>query len=90
MLEMKITPRLQHVLSVATEIAAREEHSHVGVEHVTRAILEDPNAVPTQVMRGLGLDVENIGTEIAEAMQTDDYKARSCTAQFLDGTRVHY
>lgn len=88
--EVTKTPRLQHILDAAAEIAALEGHSHVGVEHVVRAILKDPRAIPTQVMKRLDLDVERIETEIAAAMHTDGYKALSRNAQLLDGTRVQY
>lgn len=47
---LTVTPRLQAVLDRAAETQRERGQDFVGVEHVMIAILEDPRAVPTQVL----------------------------------------
>lgn len=44
------TPRLQELLAKAAEMQKERGKDFVGVEHLMIAILEDPRALPTQVL----------------------------------------
>ncbi|MFD9981555.1 Clp protease N-terminal domain-containing protein [Streptomyces massasporeus] len=44
------TPRLHTVLEAAEALARSLGHEHVGTEHVFLAIVQDVEAVPTQVL----------------------------------------
>lgn len=48
--EFTPTPRYEQVLQAAADLAAQLGHRHVGVEHLFLAIIQDPHAVPTQVL----------------------------------------
>ncbi|WP_433655975.1 Clp protease N-terminal domain-containing protein [Nocardia sp. CA-128927] len=63
------TPRLVRVLDTAPDIAKAQGHDYVGVEHLMLAILADPHAVPTQHLRKLGLDPENIAQTLQESLR---------------------
>lgn len=82
------TPRLQQILATAAEDAATHGRSYIGVEHVMLAIVGDRDAVPTQVMQAMGLNVDQIAAEITATMQTEGYKTPSRRAHLLDGTVI--
>ncbi|MFI6167012.1 Clp protease N-terminal domain-containing protein [Nocardia sp. NPDC051052] len=80
------TPRLLRILDAAPDIAKAQGHDYVGVEHLMLAILADPDAVPTQHLRKLGLDPDNIAQTLQEYLRemvssaedfTDGYKPPS-------------
>ena len=48
--ELKSTPRYDRIVAASRQIAWDLGHSYVGVEHLFLAIVQDPNAVPTQVL----------------------------------------
>lgn len=60
------TPRLLRILDDAPDIAKAQGHDYVGVEHLMLAILADPDAVPTQHLRKLGLDPDSIAQTLKE------------------------
>jgi ATP-dependent Clp protease ATP-binding subunit ClpA len=48
--ELKSTPRYDRIVAASRQIAWDLGHSYVGVEHLFLAIVQDPHAVPTQVL----------------------------------------
>ncbi|MEV6559169.1 Clp protease N-terminal domain-containing protein [Nocardia sp. NPDC051756] len=62
------TPRLLRILDDAPDLAKAQGHDYVGVEHLMLAILADPDAVPTQHLRKLGLDPDNIAQTLKDAI----------------------
>jgi ATP-dependent Clp protease ATP-binding subunit ClpA len=48
--ELKSTPRYERIVAASREIAWDLGHNYVGVEHLFLAIVQDPDAVPTQVL----------------------------------------
>ncbi|MFJ5731541.1 Clp protease N-terminal domain-containing protein [Streptomyces paradoxus] len=59
------TPRLHEVLRAAEALARSLGHEHVGTEHVFLAVLQDREAVPTQV-----LDEIVPAHQLVEALET--------------------
>ena len=49
--ELKSTPRYDRIVAASRQIAWDLGHSYVGVEHLFLAIVQDPDAVPTQILR---------------------------------------
>lgn len=49
----QFTPRLHKILRAAEALARCMGHEHVGTEHVFLAIVQDADAVPTQVLEEL-------------------------------------
>jgi ATP-dependent Clp protease ATP-binding subunit ClpA len=43
-------PRYDRIVAASRQIAWDLGHNYVGVEHLFLAIVQDPNAVPTQVL----------------------------------------
>lgn len=48
--ELKSTPRYDRIVAASRQIAWDLGHAYVGVEHLFLAIVQDPDAVPTQVL----------------------------------------
>ena len=48
--ELKSTPRYDRIVAASLQIAWNLGHNYVGVEHLFLAIVQDPDAVPTQVL----------------------------------------
>ena len=48
--ELKSTPRYDRIMAASRQVAWDPGHTYVGVEHLFLAIVQDPNAVPTQVL----------------------------------------
>ena len=51
--EFKSSPRYDRIVAASRQIAWDLGHSYVGVEHLFLAIVQDPDAVPTQVLSRL-------------------------------------
>ncbi|BCK58422.1 Clp protease N-terminal domain-containing protein [Nocardia wallacei] len=81
--EIAQTPRLQDILADAADRARAAGHDWVGVEHVMLAILADRDAVPTQVLDRLGIDIGGAATEITRTMSTDGYLTPTRRARLL-------
>jgi len=48
--ELKSTPRYDRIVAASRQIAWDLGDNYVGVEHLFLAIVQDPDAVPTQVL----------------------------------------
>jgi ATP-dependent Clp protease ATP-binding subunit ClpA len=48
--ELKSTPRYDRIVAASRRVAWDLGHSYVGVEHLFLATVQDPDAVPTQVL----------------------------------------
>jgi ATP-dependent Clp protease ATP-binding subunit ClpA len=49
--ELKPTPRYDRIVAASRQIAWDLGHTYVGVEHLFLSIVQDQDAVPTQVLR---------------------------------------
>jgi hypothetical protein len=49
-----LTARMERALLAAREEGRRFGHKHIGCEHVFLAILLDPHAIPSQILRDMG------------------------------------
>jgi ATP-dependent Clp protease ATP-binding subunit ClpC len=67
------TPRYSALVAEASWIAADMGHQHVGAEHLFLAIIDDPAAVPTQVLGRLA-DVNQVDTELRVLMAAEQYR----------------
>jgi ATP-dependent Clp protease ATP-binding subunit ClpA len=66
------TPRYQRVLESSSGIARAMGHSHLGVEHLFLAMLQDKRTVPTQVLSQLA-DLAQVETSLRETMAAPEY-----------------
>jgi ATP-dependent Clp protease ATP-binding subunit ClpA len=74
MAEYKMTPRLRDVMDNASEILEECNNQTIGVEHVMIAILDDPRAIPTQVL-GQFVEPARIRQALREFLDSNGYKA---------------
>jgi ATP-dependent Clp protease ATP-binding subunit ClpA len=66
------TPRYNKLVAAASGIAADMGHQYVGAEHLFLAIIDDREAVPTQVLARLA-DLNQIDTELRGLMASELY-----------------
>ena len=75
---VKFTQKAEKVLLAAGAEAKQRVHSHVGTEHLLRALLGDPESVAVQAaMRSSGLPLEEIEGLVEDALQRTPRKESS-------------
>ena len=67
-----LTARMQAALLVAKETAGQYGHKHLGTEHIFIGILLDPHAIPSQMLKDLGVR-EQVIKEIETMLASDAY-----------------
>ncbi|WP_072477592.1 Clp protease N-terminal domain-containing protein [Amycolatopsis australiensis] len=68
------TPRYSDVVKRASQLADELGHSHVGVEHLFVAILENEHSLPAQQL-GKIADRDAIRQTLLETMRSEAYNA---------------
>ena len=77
MTEPNVTPRMRRVLERAAEIGREQTgRPFVGTENVLRAIVDDKDAVATQVLNELGV-LERVRARLDQIMSSSDYATGS-------------
>jgi hypothetical protein len=69
-IENNFTPRAQQVLALARREADRFHHNFVGTEHVLLGLIRLGQGVAVNVLRKLGLDLENVRLEVEKQVGT--------------------
>jgi ATP-dependent Clp protease ATP-binding subunit ClpA len=83
------TPRYQRVLESSAGIAHAMGHSHLGVEHLFLAIIQDKRTVPTQVLSHL-TDLAQVETSLRETMASPEYNgAPPAEAVWMPASELH-
>lgn len=59
------TPRAQQVLTLARKEAARLKHNYIGTEHILLGLIRLGQGVAVNVLRKMGVNLENVSEEIA-------------------------
>ena len=62
------TPRVKKVLALASKQAKALNHTYVGTEHILLGILQEGGGVGGQVLRNLGVDLEQTRREILKEL----------------------
>ena len=65
----KFTESARQAIAVSQDLVRRYRHPQWDVEHVLLALLEQPDGVPTQVLRELGVDPSSLRAELAAALE---------------------
>jgi hypothetical protein len=81
-IENNFTPRAQQVLALARREADRFHHNFVGTEHVLLGLIRLGQGVAVNVLRKLGLDLENVRLEVEKQVGTRGL-IRKCSGAFL-------
>ncbi len=58
------TPRARKVLELANEEAKELNHNYVGTEHLLLGLLREPEGIASQVLKNLGLNLEEVREEV--------------------------
>ena len=61
------TPRAQHVLVLAQKEAERFNHDFVGTEHLLLALLAFNEGVAVEVLRKMGLNLDELRLEVEKS-----------------------
>jgi len=69
------TPRYDRIVAASRQIAWDLGHSYVGVEHLFLAIVQDPGAVPTQVLTGFVRPAQ-VGDAVRELITSETWGSR--------------
>ncbi|MBF6176542.1 Clp protease N-terminal domain-containing protein [Nocardia blacklockiae] len=71
---LTLTPRTNWVFGYAQAVARERGDDHIGPEHLQLAILDNPDAVPTQVFCRLGGEPLDIAQALRAAMRSGEYE----------------
>jgi hypothetical protein len=63
---LPLTPQCRRALQFAREEAARLRHEHVGPEHILLGLLHEAESAATQVLLGLGLDLDRLREQVQQ------------------------
>ena len=66
---MTISMRMQHLLDVANDEAARLHHEYIGTEHLLLALTADQGGVAVAALQNLGVKVEDIRTRVERTVR---------------------
>ncbi len=64
--EPKLTPRAKRALELAADEARRMHHNSIGTEHLLLALLREKDGVAANVLRKLGLNLEETRRQVLE------------------------
>ena len=81
------TPRAQQVLTLARKEAARLKHNYIGTEHILLGIIRLGQGVAVNVLRKMGVNLENVSAEISKLVGSDEF-ATDETAELQHTQRV--
>jgi hypothetical protein len=78
---MDVTPRMHRLLDRAADLGYETLGVRtVGAEHMLRAIIDDADAIPTQILVRLGV-LEQVKTELDRIMASEGYRRPSRNGQ---------
>jgi hypothetical protein len=73
--ELKSTPRYDRIVAASRQIAWDSGHTYVGVEHLFLAIVQEPDAVPTQV-RSRFVPPGQVGAAVHDLITSEGWGSR--------------
>ncbi|MBC7243124.1 MAG: NDP-hexose 4-ketoreductase, partial [Anaerolineae bacterium] len=77
--EPELTPRTKRVIEYSFEEARLMGQDYVGTEHLLLAILREGEGIASDILRGMGLDLEQVRLKTAETVMERKAKARATT-----------
>lgn len=74
--EVGYTPRLKHILEMASQEAARFKERKIGTEHLLIALMKETEGVAARLLNTMGVNMKKLYKDIITAMGKDmaDYK----------------
>ncbi|MGQ9516513.1 MAG: ATP-dependent Clp protease ATP-binding subunit [Anaerolineae bacterium] len=77
--EPELTPRTKRVIEYSFEEARLMGQDYVGTEHLLLAILREGEGIASDILRGMGLDLEQVRMKTAETVMERKAKMRAAT-----------
>ena len=68
------TPRAKQVIALAHKEAERLNHNFIGTEHILLGLINEGKGVAVNVLKNLGLNLENVRMEVEKQVSTSDQK----------------
>ncbi len=84
---MQLTPRANQVITLAKKEALKLKHNCVGTEHLLLGIVNLGQGVAVNVLRKMGVNLENLSREVAKNIGTGDSEATMQTLELSDGVK---
>src|SRR5688572_5111240 len=73
-LQDKLTTRLKHVLSLASEISHELSHRRIGTEHILYGIMQETGSLACSILKKFGFTPEFIRTELERMERSKTWK----------------
>lgn len=87
-MERKYSPRLERALEAARQLSIDAGvGGAIGAEHLVRVLLDDENAIPTQVIRATG-HLDHIRSELDAISESSGYSTPTTMVQMANGSFV--
>lgn len=84
---MQLTPRAQQVLSLARKEARNFNHNYVGTEHLLLGIISLGQGVAVNVLRKMGVNLDNVRTEVERRVGKGDATGANAELEHTDGVK---
>lgn len=69
---IKFTPRAKSVFELAIDEARRQNHQHIGTEHLLLGIVREGSGIGIDVLESLGMRSDSIRKQVMQILQTHD------------------
>ncbi|MCD6228800.1 MAG: ATP-dependent Clp protease ATP-binding subunit [Candidatus Omnitrophica bacterium] len=66
--DIPFTPRAKKALEIAAEEARNLGHNYIGTEHILLGLIREGEGVASQILYGLGIDLERVRAEISSLL----------------------
>jgi ATP-dependent Clp protease ATP-binding subunit ClpC len=70
--QLPFTPRAKKVLELSMEEASQLNHNYIGTEHLLLGLIREDEGIAAQVMRNLGVKLEEVREEVLEFLGASD------------------
>ncbi|MBO5781013.1 MAG: ATP-dependent Clp protease ATP-binding subunit [Opitutales bacterium] len=84
---MQLTPRANQAITLAKKEALKLKHNFVGTEHLLLGILNLGQGVAVNVLRKMGINLENLGAEVEKNIGAGDSNATMQTLELSEGVK---
>ena len=84
---MQLTPRANQAINLAKKEALRLKHGHVGTEHILMGILDLGQGVAVNVLRKMGVNLENLRAETEKSMSLGSSEASLQDLELTEGVK---
>ncbi len=84
--QLMLTPRTKRIIELSLTEARRLAHNYIGTEHILMAILREGESVAVKILRDLGVDIQNLYSEIINEVAGDNYDESAEMAESKPGT----